>query len=72
MLLILSIHYLQNKLLDNDSTALSETEIERLIEERITARKEKRYADADSARQQLLAKGIILEDGPQGTTWRRQ
>ncbi|MFZ1851352.1 MAG: cysteine--tRNA ligase [Nitrosomonas sp.] len=65
-------HYLQNKLLDNDSTALSETEIERLIEERITARKEKRYADADSARQQLLAKGIILEDGPQGTTWRRQ
>lgn len=65
-------NYLQNKLINSASTELDETEVAHLIRERITAREQKRYADADNIRKQLLERGIILEDGHQGTTWRRQ
>jgi cysteinyl-tRNA synthetase len=41
------------------------------ITERIEARKAKNFARADEIRKELLAAGIILEDGPGGTTWRR-
>ena len=44
--------------------------IEALIEERLAARKTKDFARADAIRDQLAAEGIILEDGPGGTTWR--
>ncbi|SCX19307.1 cysteinyl-tRNA synthetase [Nitrosomonas eutropha] len=50
----------------------STEEIERMIQQRLQARKEKNFAQADALRQQLAEAGIILEDGPQGTTWRRQ
>ena len=46
--------------------------IELLISVRATAKKEKNYAEADRVRKALLDKGIVLEDGPGGTTWRRQ
>ncbi|NLM44496.1 MAG: cysteine--tRNA ligase [Clostridiales bacterium] len=46
-------------------------EIERLIEERQKARKEKNWALADKIRDDLKNRGIILEDTPQGVKWRR-
>lgn len=63
--------YLQNTVTAASEAALTAEAIEQLIQRRIEARKEKRYADADTIRKNLQAQGIILEDGPQGTTWRR-
>ncbi|MGR5154009.1 cysteine--tRNA ligase [Photobacterium swingsii] len=48
------------------------SEIEALIQQRLDARAAKDWAAADEARDKLLAMNIILEDGPQGTTWRRK
>ncbi len=45
--------------------------VEERIAARMFARKERRFADADRIRDELAADGIILEDGPGGTTWRR-
>ena len=47
-------------------------EIERLIQARLDARKSKDWAAADAARDSLTAMGIVLEDGPEGTRWRRK
>ncbi|MBG3130713.1 cysteine--tRNA ligase [Proteus mirabilis] len=45
--------------------------IELLIQQRNDARKNKDWVAADVARDALTAMGIVLEDGPQGTVWRR-
>ncbi len=50
---------------------ISEADIDALIEERIAARKSKDFARSDKIRDDLAAQGIILEDGPQGTSWKR-
>ena len=42
------------------------------IEERSKAKRNRDFAAADRIRDELKAEGIILEDGPNGTTWRRQ
>ena len=47
------------------------SEIEALIKQRNDARASKDWALADQARDRLIEMGITLEDGPQGTTWRR-
>jgi cysteinyl-tRNA synthetase len=46
-------------------------QIEALIAERTAARKAKDFARSDEIRDTLKAQGVILEDGPGGTTWKR-
>ena len=49
---------------------LTEQTILRSVEERNLARKEKNWKRADEIRNDLLSKGVILEDTPSGTTWK--
>jgi cysteinyl-tRNA synthetase len=46
--------------------------VEMMIKKRIDAKKSKDFATADGVRDELLAKGITLRDGPEGTTWAQQ
>ncbi|MGK2950984.1 MAG: cysteine--tRNA ligase [Thiobacillus sp.] len=50
---------------------ISETEIEALIAARQAARQAKNFAESDLIRDQLIAAGVVLEDGAGGTGWRR-
>jgi cysteinyl-tRNA synthetase len=50
---------------------LDEAVIENLIERRAEARKRRDFAEADRIRDELAGKGVVLEDGPRGTIWRR-
>jgi len=49
-----------------------EAELERLIAERQQARKHRDFARADAIRQDLEARGVILEDSATGTRWKRK
>ena len=51
--------------------AILDGDIERLIEERQAARKAKNFARADEIRNELLNKGIVLEDTREGVKWKR-
>ena len=50
---------------------LDEAGIERLIQARADARKGRDFAEADRLRKHLADNGVLLEDGPRGTTWKR-
>jgi len=43
--------------------------IEAMIAKRIAAKKAKDFATADAVRDELVANGIVLKDGPEGTVW---
>jgi len=43
-----------------------------MIETRNAARRARNFAESDRIRDELLAKGIVLEDTPQGVRWRRK
>jgi cysteinyl-tRNA synthetase len=53
-------------------SGLSSDAIEALIAERVAARKNKDWVASDRIRDQLAAQSVVLEDGPGGTTWRRE
>jgi cysteinyl-tRNA synthetase len=54
-----------------DTGELSAADIEAMIQARAEARKAKDFAEADRIRDELLEKGIILDDSREGTSWRR-
>lgn len=56
----------------NRKTESLDDEIEKLIEARTQARKDRNWAEADRIRDELKAQGIVLEDTPQGVKWHRE
>lgn len=53
----------------NENQAEDDTDIKKMISERDAARKNKDWAESDRLRDQLQARGIVIEDTPQGTRW---
>ncbi|MDO4680746.1 MAG: cysteine--tRNA ligase [Aerococcus sp.] len=60
---IFGVTFKQDELLDED--------IQRLIDERTEARKNKDFQKSDAIRDQLKEQGVLLDDTPQGTRWKR-
>jgi cysteinyl-tRNA synthetase len=54
------------------SEELDTEHIEKLIEQRNNARREKNWSEADRLRDELAARGVVLEDSAGGTLWRRE
>ncbi|WP_128896455.1 cysteine--tRNA ligase [Longirhabdus pacifica] len=55
-----------------ETNEILDEEVEQLLQDRIDARKAKQWDKADAIRQQLEEQGILLEDTPQGTRWKRK
>jgi cysteinyl-tRNA synthetase len=60
---VLGVIFVEEASLDKD--------VEKLIEKRNSARKSKDFKTSDSIRDELLKQGIVLEDTPQGTIWKK-
>jgi len=55
----------------SDGSGLDDAAIDQRIKARIVAKQSRNFAEADHIRKELLEAGIVLEDTPQGTIWRR-
>jgi cysteinyl-tRNA synthetase len=53
------------------SEGLSDADIDALVAERTQAKRQRNFARADAIRNELLAKGIMLEDSKDGVRWKR-
>lgn len=62
--------YLQSGIA-GDNDCLNDKDIAYLIAQRTAARASKDWAESDRIRDLLISSGVVLEDGPQGTSWRR-
>jgi len=51
---------------------IPEAEIQAAIEARQAARRARHFAEADRIRDEMAARGVLFEDGPQGTRWKRK
>jgi cysteinyl-tRNA synthetase len=56
----------------SEDTEMLDAEIEALIEERHQARRDRDFARSDEIRDELAAKGIVLEDTKDGVRWKRK
>jgi cysteinyl-tRNA synthetase len=52
--------------------SLSDEEVDKLVAERTLAKKQRNFARADAIRNELLEKGIIIEDSKEGVRWKRK
>lgn len=50
----------------------SDTDIDAMVAERVLAKKQRNFARADAIRNELLEKGIVLEDSKEGVRWKRK
>jgi cysteinyl-tRNA synthetase len=57
---------------EDAASGVSEAEIERRMTERQEARRRRDFAAADRIRDELAGLGVLVEDGPQGTRWKRK
>ncbi len=57
---------------EDAAAGVPEAEVERLMQERLDARRRRDFAAADRVRGELLALGFLVEDGPHGTRWKRK
>ncbi len=68
---VLSLDLFKTKEEKQDDTEIDTVEIEKLIEERTNARKNKDFAKADEIRNKLTKMNISIEDTPQGVVWKK-
>jgi len=63
------VYFQQDREREAAKRGLDMNEIARLIEARNEARSRKEWSMADQLRADLASKGVVLKDGPEGTTW---
>jgi len=56
---------------DEEPGGLSTEAIDALVERRVSLRADRRFAEADAIRDELASQGVLIEDGADGTRWRR-
>ena len=62
---------IRDSLYEEKEAGDEESEIDALVAERTEARKEKNFKRSDEIRDLLAAKGVVIEDTPQGPRWKR-